>query len=638
MAVWEQQFDTQCRIRRAVIVHGNVQDIFWDDSCEPTGMPITVYLQRKLEKLGYKDVVQWNSRGGAVAATDRDSTRMAISAMAKEAATEGSSTSAPKTTGQGYRLPSLSSGGSPATGPSAVALQADRSGESLRTPASFFNAVLHRFKTHDTIRNPVAFIVDGGDTLFGDARSLSEAERDLLLILARALRDSPCSLDSESLSANEDLLVFLTPKLGFIPPRFYQDNPAVSDVPVPRPERPDREKFLARILLSLRVKEPMSQNSRDFADMVDALDGFTYRDMQQLARLSRREGGDTPSSWKRLVQLYRYGQSSSPWEELDRKKLDDLLPTLQSQVKGQDHVLQRIRDVVISAYMGLSGLQHSARQQRPKGIFFFVGPTGVGKTETAKALARFLFGEEEACLRFDMSEYAAEHSDQRLVGAPPGYVGYEEGGQLTNAVRRRPFSVILFDEIEKAHPKIFDKFLQVLEDGRLTDGKGDTVSFSESVIIFTSNIGASEVRADDPDPHTAFIEAVKHHFRDEMKRPELLNRIGESNILPFNFLQDKTVLLKILAAKIKPLRSKLKERWNIELDFEDEATAMEAVMAGFSVENGGRGVANLLNERIFEPLSQEMFKEDEANLNGARIVVKVIADGSFRFRIHPPEI
>lgn len=634
MAVWEQQFDTQCRIRRAVIVHGSVQDIFWDDSTGLSGVSIVDHLRGRLERLGYADVVRWDPHGGAAAATDRESTREVLVSMVRNAvAGAAPSAAAPKTTGKAYDLglpASAGAAGAPAAGvPDAAA--------ALKTPANFFSALLRRFQTGDAGR-PVAFVVDGGDALFGDSRSLSEAERELLLLLSRALRESKCTLDGKALSANEDLLVLVSPKLGFIPPRFYQDNPAVADVPVPRPERPERAAFLRKALPALLVKEPISPDSRDFADLVDALDGFTYREMQQLARLSRHEGGQARLSWKRLVQLYRYGQVSSPWEDLDRKKLDSLVETLRAQVKGQDHVIDRVRDVVVNAYMGLSGLQHSARQQRPKGIFFFVGPTGVGKTETAKALARFLFGEEEACLRFDMSEYSAEHSDQRLVGAPPGYVGYEEGGQLTNAVRRRPFSVILFDEIEKAHPRIFDKFLQVLEDGRLTDGKGDTVSFSESVLVFTSNIGASEIRPDDPDPGAKFVEAVRRHFRDGMKRPELLNRIGEANILPFNFLSDETVLLKILEAKLKPLREKLSERWGIELAFEDQEAALRAVMAGFGVENGGRGVANLLNERIIEPLAKTLFGEDEADLRGARVVVKAAPDGSFRFRVNRAEV
>ena len=359
MAIWEQQFDTQCRIRRAVIVHGDVQDIFWDDATGQTGVSIVDHIRGRLERLGYADVVRWDSHSGASAATDKESTREILSAFARDAAVAaGPSATAPKTTGRAYDLGSSASGVAPGalsapggTDPAAA----------LKTPASFFSALLRRF-TSDRVDRPVVFIVDGGDALFGDARSLSEAERELLLLLSRALRESKCSLDGKALSSNEDLLVLVTPKLGFIPPRFYQDNPAIADVPVPRPERPDRAAFLRKVLPALLVKEAIPPDSRDFADLVDALDGFTYRDMQQLARLSRHEDGQARLSWKNLVQLYRYGQRSSPWEELDRKKLDSLVETLRAQVKGQNHVVDRIRDVVVNAYMGLSGLQHSARQ------------------------------------------------------------------------------------------------------------------------------------------------------------------------------------------------------------------------------------------------------------------------------------
>jgi ATP-dependent Clp protease ATP-binding subunit ClpA len=150
-----------------------------------------------------------------------------------------------------------------------------------------------------------------------------------------------------------------------------------------------------------------------------------------------------------------------------------------------------VLDILKRTSIGLTGAQSRGLSARPRGVLFFAGPTGVGKTEMAKSIAEIVFGDESAYLRFDMSEFSAEHSGDRLIGAPPGYVGYDQGGELTNAMREQPFRVVLFDEIEKAHNRILDKFLQVLEDGRLTDGRGDTVYFSESLIIFTSNAGVS---------------------------------------------------------------------------------------------------------------------------------------------------
>ena len=275
----------------------------------------------------------------------------------------------------------------------------------------------------------------------------------------------------------------------------------------------------------------------------------------------------------------------------------------------------KVKTVITRAVKGLSGLQHSGASHKPKGILFFAGPTGVGKTETAKALAESLFGDENACIRFDMSEYRLEHSDQKLFGAPPGYVGYEGGGQLTNAIKNRPFSVILFDEIEKASPTILDKFLQILEDGRMTDNQGNTVYFGESVIIFTSNIGLTK-EDDSPQyalrriPHrvptieienpeiedsqefrnkvtTMLTEGVKSYFIDN-GRPELLNRLGEDNIVVFQFI-NKHDAEKICDSKLKKICKSIKEEKNINIIYDDVVSLLHK-KAVLERKNGGRGV------------------------------------------------
>lgn len=620
MAKWEDSFTTQAQIKRAIILYGNTQDVFFQSN-ELTGMSIISYIQNILDKIGWKQIIIWNQLEGAHGTTPEAQQELSTDV---QASVEDASTPPNVAPPIIYDMGFVSSGSTnPQTANAASKLDA----------AGFFNVLRHRFTTQNQNRGkrtPTAYIIDGGDALFGNANALSEAERVHLLQLGNALRDSECSLISSQLDSVEDLLVIVTPRQALIPPRFYQDNPSVADVHIPKPDRKERERFMGQCLVQFLVKEPLNPGTTDFQELVDSLDDFTFRDMQQLVRLSHKLGEER-ISYKRLIQLYRFGEKTSPWEELNHTRLKKLGEELKNSVKGQDHVIDKVQNVLIKAFMGLSGLQHSGRQQMPKGIFFFVGPTGVGKTETAKAIARFLFGEEEACIRFDMSEYQTEGSDQRLLGAPPGFVGYEEGGQLTNAIRQRPFCVLLFDEIEKANSnkQIFDKFLQILEDGRLTDGKGDTVSFSEAVIIFTSNIGASEISVDDPNAREAFIFAVKKEFVTKMKRPELLNRIGEKNILPFNFLTDENVLLKIAASKLKPLRQKLEEKYSMKLEIKDEDTVLRLLLNGFDPANGGRGIANRVNELIIEPLAIKMFEKCEPeDLHGATAFIHLDKDKS----------
>jgi ATP-dependent Clp protease ATP-binding subunit ClpA len=262
--------------------------------------------------------------------------------------------------------------------------------------------------------------------------------------------------------------------------------------------------------------------------------------------------------------------------------------------------------MIIRAYLGLAGLQYSSKRSKPKGTLFLVGPTGTGKTELAKTLAEFLFGDESAFIRFDMSEYNHEHSDQKLIGAPPGYVGFEQGGQLTNAVRSKPFSVILFDEVEKAHGRILDKFLQILEDGRLTDSRGETVFFSESVIIFTSNIGAATMpETDDKELiKQHFLRAVEEHFIRQLNRPELLNRLGD-NIVVFNKITDNTFRKSILDKKLAPLHNYLKERFGVGLSISQEL--QEKFLNSAKTRDGGRGILNSTERLLINPLSRFTF-------------------------------
>lgn len=236
-----------------------------------------------------------------------------------------------------------------------------------------------------------------------------------------------------------------------------------------------------------------------------------------------------------------------------------------------------------------------------------------------------------------MSEYAQENSDQKLIGAAPGYVGYEEGGQLTNAIKEHPFSVVLFDEIEKAakpNPRILDIFLQILEDGRLTDSKGETVYFSDTIIVFTSNLGANQVQASSDKEGVAkeFIKIVKDYFDNELKRPELLGRIGYNNIVPFNFIQDREFQYKICKNKLKPVIRGIEEKYKLELEFEKEMAAIEYILKAVDSSKGGRDILNAINDRLLDPLAMFLFenKDDLRSLKGSKIVAKVTKEG-FKF-------
>ncbi len=593
---WLANFKREAGVRRCLIVYGNVADLCYDRDTG-TYAPVRDVIVRALLQKGFDHVAIWDAVCG-LSNLDADVQRRLVHRAAYGAERqEGEAADGGAGGGQPYDL------GGPAPGPTSG--QATPAVETLED----FLAIVHA-QFVDPIRERIAFVVDLADYLFGNANALSDAERRALLVLSRALAYRGTLLEgADTLTKPDNLVVFLCRSLGAIPPVLYQGNPAVTQLPVPQPGRVERENFVSRHIDVFRLRSPLQAGTLPFDDFVDRLDGLTLTDLFQLVRLSRQSGPE-PLSAEQLVSLYKYGERTSPWEELSREKLATIEEALKRRVKGQDEAVRKVADVIIRAYTGLAGLQHSRKQRMPKGVLFFVGPTGVGKTELAKALAEFLFGDEESCIRFDMSEYNLEHSDQRLIGAPPGYVGYEEGGQLTNAVRERPFSVLLFDEIEKAHVRILDKFLQILEDGRLTDSRGETVYFSETVIVFTSNIGAAEIPPDLPPEEVKqqFLHKVRRHFVEVAGRPELLNRIGD-NIVPFNFITSSDFLVEIARAKIQPIRERLREKYGIrDFVFNDEQRALRAIAAQVDRAMGGRAVVNEIVSRIINPLARFLFE------------------------------
>ncbi len=281
--------------------------------------------------------------------------------------------------------------------------------------------------------------------------------------------------------------------------------------------------------------------------------------------------------------------------ESEMQKLLRMEERLHDRVIGQDEAIAAVANAVRRGRAGLSD------PNRPVGSFIFLGPTGVGKTELARALAEFLFDDEAAMVRLDMSEYMEKHTVSRLVGAPPGYVGYDEGGQLTEAVRRRPYSVVLFDEIEKAHPDVFNVLLQILEDGRLTDGQGRTVDFKNTIVVMTSNIGShliQELGSDEAKTRDAVMEALRQNFR-----PEFLNRVDD--VIIFHFLS-KEQLRGIVEIQLGGLRRRLADR-NLHLEVTDEAKDRLAE-EGYDPVYGARPLKRTIQRLLQDPLAMRILE------------------------------
>jgi len=276
--------------------------------------------------------------------------------------------------------------------------------------------------------------------------------------------------------------------------------------------------------------------------------------------------------------------------ESEKSKLLKMEERLAHRVVGQEEAVRAVSDAVRRSRAELSD------PQRPIGSFLFLGPTGVGKTELARALAEFLFDSDEAVIRLDMSEYMEKHNVSRLLGAPPGYVGYEEGGALTEAVRRRPYAVVLFDEIEKAHPDVFNVLLQVLDAGRLTDGQGRVVNFKNTVIIMTSNVGSELLR--EGGTRDDVLQLLKSRFR-----PEFLNRIDE--IVVFHAL-DAQQLRRIVNLQIELLRKRLAER---RITFEVSDDVLDTLAKeGFDPTFGARPLKRLIQRKIQNPLAMQLLE------------------------------
>ncbi|MGO8061447.1 AAA family ATPase [Rhizobium johnstonii] len=565
-------------LKSQFVLSGNVRDLQAYEIAQDTvaALPLGLCLQRELQSCGYRNVISFSPTVGfGLPGVTNDAE------LAEVMSRNGLGSENPKTMGL----------------------------ETLGQLLGSFTAATGE---------PAALVVDFASRLVNRADALTIAEHTLFTqaqILCHAAKSRPAGPERKPFYNS---IIWIVERDSDLPDWLTVDNPKLRTIPVAVPDSLTRKSLSQTLLKSLPAAQQASagQLAQWAETFVNLTEGLLLSDMNSIAQLGRNEGLKA-SEIADAVRRYKVGVTDDPWRKIDRSKIAGAEEFIRSRVKGQDHAAIHMLDIVKRA---VTGVGRSSTNGRPRGVAFLAGPTGVGKTELAKTITSLLFGDESAYIRFDMSEFSAEHADQRLIGAPPGYVGYDAGGELTNAIREKPFSVVLFDEIEKAHPRILDKFLQVLDDGVLTSGRGDRVYFSEAIILFTSNLGiyrtdASGARIQNvssDETHevvTAKVrEEIDRHFKLTLNRPEILNRIGE-NVIVFDFIRPQiadAIFDSMVANLLESTRS-----IGFDISITDKAKSVLKEMCLRDLSNGGRGVRNMVEAHLANPLSRALFDTGE---------------------------
>lgn len=604
MSPWVLRVVAEMVRGRHLILHGNIHDLaLWDGEF----VPVPQILRNILRDLAFQLIGRYDQLDG----------------FAVERAADG------QPAGREFdQLFADTSGGRPAAGPAAdlPPVAGERGGRiaearaamtaasaagaaqpvSYDAPSAALGAIRRALGQPQV---PVAFLLDFADLLLTNPEHNDRSDRSLLLQVKKAMMEAV----SAPTGKVRNQLVLVTTDLAAVPPWLYRGEPFVQPVLVPLPDAAEREEYLSKqagLYYRSREGEDCSGPVRVLANLTE---GMALREVAGLSRTSHLMGLPLTSA-RELVNQAMFGQRANPWARLTTR-LPTAGPVLREAVIGQDAAVDRVTRALAGGTLGIDFIPDPlSAEAQPKGVFFFAGPTGVGKTELCKALSRLIFDDPNAMIRFDMSTFAESHAAERLTGAPPGYVGHERGGELTNQVSARPFSLLLFDEIEKAHKSIFDKFLQILEDGRFTDGLGRVTYFSQTLIVFTSNEGAKTLYQKiqqsgpgQPLPSTEevashFEKAVRDYFTRTLGRPELLGRLG-NGVLPFDIVRPQHV--DPVAAKLlgQLTASAGRQGITLDLDYESVFAAIRRHMAvPANLALGYREIRNALGTVVRDPL------------------------------------
>jgi ATP-dependent Clp protease ATP-binding subunit ClpB len=519
---------------------------------------------------------------------------------------------------------------------------------------------------------PVGLVVRGASRLVLDSQSPEPGElrffRDVDQA-ARTARPRPPDM-------RYNPVIWLLDREQDVPTWFAVGNEKLRSIVVPLPNAGDRAAAAAVYIGQLPRRSDATMGGDGTSDdgkspatvLAEQTAGLTLVAMRSVVGVAADQGL-RQEQIEDAARAYRVGILDNPWREdylSDRLRGElralaaaesnpDAEPpergpkALVHRVIGQEAAVRKSLDILVRSVTNMTAA-HTPSAQRPRGVLFFAGPTGVGKTELAKGLTKLIFDDDQLYIRFDMSEFSEEQAAERFVGAPPGFVGYERGGELTNAVRRQPFSVVLFDEVEKAHPLVLDKFLQLLDEGRLTDGRGETAHFTESVVVFTSNLGIyrevpkvdeNGVRTtqrelnvsltDDPAVVAQRVaEGITDHFTRRLGRPELLNRIGE-NIVVFDFIREPTAR-RITRMMVRNVLDRVRVEHDIDVVLHPaaEKTLMDECLRTETLVMGGRGIGSRIETVLVNPLSSLLFLAGDELGSRAEIVELACRDDVWR--------